>query len=94
MSQEAQDTAQDTAKVWVETIGRSLIQLTTDVAKDFERISVLIGNQTQEINTLKARQAVASIAQAISIIILCLWLLTLLVRAIFRCVTEKQEARQ
>ena len=43
---------------------------------------------------LKSRQAISGAFQAISLVILCLWLVTLLVRAIFRCVTEKQEARQ
>ena len=78
----------------VTNIGRSLVQLVADSTKNFGEMSAQGRNQTQEINTLKARQAVASIAQAISLVILCLWLLTLLVRAIFRCVTEKQEARQ
>ena len=78
----------------VENICKSLVQLVADSTKNFGEMSAQGRNQTQEINTLKARQAVASIAQAISLVILCLWLLTLLVRAIFRCVTEKHEARQ
>ena len=51
---QAQTQAQDPAKVWVETVGRSLIQIATGV-----------DNQTAMIDTLKNRQAVASIAQAL-----------------------------
>ena len=87
MSQVAQDTAQDTAKVWVETIGRSLIQLTAGVAEGFNKTSVLI-------DTLKNRQAVASIAQALSLTIIVLWLVFLAARSIWVCVTKKQQADQ
>ena len=83
MSQEAQDTAQDTAKVWVETVGRSLIQIAAGV-----------DNQTEMIDTLKNRQAVASIAQALSLTIMVLWLIFLAARAIWVCVTKKQQANQ
>ena len=62
---------------------------------------MLIVNQTQqtqeinqEISTLKARQAVASIAQATTLIIMLLWLIFIAAKAIFRCVTEKQQANQ
>ena len=78
----------------VENIGKLLIQHATDSTKDFEKISVLARNQTEEIMMLKSRQTISGAFQAISLVILCLWLVTLLVRAIFRCVTEKQEARQ
>ena len=53
-----------------------------------------IGNQTAMVLTLKARQAVASIAQATSLVIMLLWLIFIAAKAIFRCVTEKQQARQ
>ena len=78
----------------VENIGKSLIQHATDSTKDFEKISVLVRNQTEETNTLKSRQAISGAFQAISLVILFLWLVTLMVRAIIRCVAEKQEARQ
>ena len=73
---------------------QSLSQLTAGVAEGFKRVSVLIGNQTQEINTLKARQAVAWIAQVTSLVIMLLWLIFIAAKAIFRCVTEKQQANQ
>ena len=57
-------------------------------------VSALIANHTSTLSTLKGRQAVASAAQATSLIILVLWLLTLAVRAAVRCITEKQEAKQ
>ena len=53
-------------------LGDKLVELTAGVAEGFERVSVLTGYQTQEINTLKARQAVASMAQSISLVILVL----------------------
>ena len=92
MRQRAEDTANTLAE-W-ENIGKLLIQLTTDVTKDFEKISVLVRNQTEETKTLKSRQAISGAFQAISLVILFLWLVTLMVRAIIRCVTKKQEARQ
>ena len=64
------------------------------IAKDIDKISALVRNQTEEIKTLKSRQAISGAFQAKSLVILCLWLITLLVRAIIQCVTEKQEARQ
>ena len=73
---------------------QSLSQLTAGVAEGFERVSVPIGNQTAMVLTLKARQAVASIAQATSLVIMLLWLIFIATKAIFRCVTEKQQAHQ
>ena len=78
----------------VTNIGRSLVQLVADSTKNFGEMSAQGRNQTQEINTLKARQAVASIAQATSLIIMLLWLIFIAAKAIFRCVTEKQQANQ
>ena len=84
----------DPEPVWKEELRRA-------VAAGFGRVGGLIVNQTQqtqeinqEINTLKARQAVASIAQATSLIIMLLWLIFIAAKAIFRCVTEKQQANQ
>ena len=74
-----------------QNVGKWIVQLAIDIAKDIDKISALVRNQTEEIKTLKSRQAISGAFQAISLVILCLWLLTLLVRAIFRCVTEKQE---
>ena len=76
----------------VENIGKSLVQLVTDSTKNFGEMSALRRNQTEEIKMLKSRQAISGAFQAISLVILCLWLVTLLVRAIIRCVTEKQQA--
>ena len=78
---QSQTQAQDPAKVWVETVGRSLIQIAAGV-----------DNQTEMIDTLKNRQAVASIAQATSLTIMLLWLIFLAARAIWVCVTKKQQA--
>ena len=64
------------------------------IAKDIEKVSVLVRNQTREKKTLESRQAISGAFQAKSLIILFLWLVTLTVRAIIRCVTKKQEARQ
>ena len=75
-------------------IGDHLDKHIASVAENFERLSVLIGNQTAIIEQLKARQAVASIAQATSLIIMLLWLIFIAAKAIFRCVTEKQQANQ
>ena len=75
-------------------ISKALVELTADVAESFERVSVLIGNQTAIIERLKACQAVTSIAQATSLIIMLLWLIFLAAKAIWVCVTKKQQANQ
>ena len=75
-------------------IGDNLDEHIAGVAENFERVSVLIGNQTAIIEQLKARQAVASIAQATSLIIMLLWLIFLAAKAIWVCVTKKQQANQ
>ena len=76
------------------TLPRAVVELNAGVAEGFEMVSALIANHTSTLSTLKGRQAVASAAQATSLIILVLWLLTLAVRAAVRCITEKQEAKQ
>ena len=77
-----------------QNVGKWLIQVVIDITKEVEKTSVLIGNQTEEIQRIERMQRISGAFQGLSLVILCLWLLTLLVRAIFRCVTEKQEARQ
>ena len=77
-----------------ENINKSLSQLTAGVAEGFERVSVPIGNQTEMVLTLKARQPVATIAQATSLILTLLWIIFIAAKAIWRCVTEKQQANQ
>ena len=77
-----------------QNVGKALVELTAGVAEGFERVSVPIGKQTAMVLTLKACQAVASIAQATSLIIMLLWLIFIAAKAIFRCVTEKQQANQ
>ena len=76
------------------TLPRAVAELNEGVAEGFQMVSALIANHTSTLSTLKGRQAVASAAQATSLIILVLWLLTLAVRAAVRCITEKQEAKQ
>ena len=78
----------------VENIGKSLVQLVTDSTKNFGEMSALGRNQTEEIKMLKSRQAISGAFQAISLVILVLWLLALAVKAIWVCVTKKQQANQ
>ena len=99
MSSDVQSTADLLAELKAlrpgrENINKSLSQLTAGVAEGFERVSVPIGNQTEMVLTLKACQAVATIAQATSLIIMLLWIIFIAVKAIWRCVTEKQQANQ
>ena len=75
-------------------IGDNLDQHIVKYTRNFERLQVLIANQTAMIDTLKNRQAVASIAQALSLTIMVLWLIFLAARAIWVCVTKKQQANQ
>ena len=76
-------------------------ELGGSVAAGFGRVSVLIVNQTQqtqeinqEISTLKNRQAVSGAFQAVSLIILVLWLMALATRAVYKCITKKVQADQ
>ena len=62
--------------------------------ENFERLAVLIANQTAMIDTLKNRQAVSGAFQAVSLAILILWLIALATRAIWVCVTKKQQDKQ
>ena len=75
-------------------IGDNLHKHIAKYTRNFERLQVLIANQTAMIDTLKNRQAVASIAQALSLTIIVLWLVFLAARAIWVCVTKKQQANQ
>ena len=75
-------------------IGDNLDEHIAGVAENFERVSVLIANQTAIIEQLKACQAISGAFQAISLVILVLWLLALAVKAIWVCVTKKQQANQ
>ena len=77
-----------------QNVDKALVELTAGVAEGFERVSVPIGNQTEMVLTLKARQPVATIAQATSLIIMLLWIIFIAAKAIWRCVTEKQQANQ
>ena len=72
-------------------IGDNLDKHIADVAENFERLAVLIANQTAMIDTLKNRQAVSGAFQAVSLAILILWLIALATRAIWECVTKKQQ---
>ena len=73
---------------------QSAVELTAGVVEGFEKVRALIATQTAMIDTLKNRQAVASIAQALSLTIIVLWLVFLAARAIWVCVTKKQQANQ
>ena len=73
---------------------QSAVELTAGVVEGFKKVRALIATQTAMIDTLKNRQAVASIAQALSLTIIVLWLVFLAARAIWVCVTKKQQANQ
>ena len=66
----------------------------TTLSRKLDKLTILQQNTTSELETLRSRQAVSGGLQAISLTILFLWLVTLMVRAIIRCVAKKQEARQ
>ena len=82
-------------------VGEAIVELTAGVAENLQRISELVANQTTQIDTLegqidtlKSRQAVSGAFQAISLVILVLWLMTLATRAIYECITKKVQADQ
>ena len=75
-------------------IGDNLDKHIAAVAENFNNLFVLIGNQSAIIEQLKARQAVSGAFQAVSLAILILWLIALAIRAIWVCVTKKQQANQ
>ena len=64
------------------------------LAEGLLSISELVANQTAQIDTLKSRQAISGAFQAISLVILVLWLMTLATRAIYECITKKVQADQ
>ena len=57
-------------------------------------LSELVANQSAQIDTLKSRQAVSGAFQAISLVILVLWLMTLAIKALYECITKKVQADQ
>ena len=57
-------------------------------------LSELVANQTAQIDTLKSRQAISGAFQAISLVILVLWLMTLAIKALYECITKKVQADQ
>ena len=84
-----------------QTLPRAVEELNEGVAEGFQMVSELIANQTariatleSRIDTLKSRQAVSGAFQAVSLAILILWLIALATRAIWVCVTKKQQAKQ
>ena len=86
---------------WVRLNSDFLSELQGSVAAGFGSVSELIANQTAridtlegQIDTLKSRQAVSGAFQAISLVILVLWLMTLATRAIYECITKKVQADQ
>ena len=64
------------------------------LAEGLQSISELVANQTAQIDTLKSRQAISGAFQAISLVILVLWLMTLAIRALYECITKKVQADQ
>ena len=69
-------------------------ELRAILAEGFQGFSELIANQTTVIDTLKSRQAVSGAFQAVSLIILVLWLMALATRAVYKCITKKVQANQ
>ena len=69
-------------------------ELQVSLAEGFQSISELVANQTAQIDTLKSRQAISGAFQAISLVILVLWLMTLAIRALYECITKKVQADQ
>ena len=63
-------------------------------SEGFQRISELVANQTAQLNTLKGRQAISGAFQAISLVILVLWLMTLAGKALYECCVKKVEQQQ
>ena len=58
-------------------------------------ISELIaGNQTEALETLKGRQAISGAFQAISLVILVLWIMMLAGKALYECCVKKVEQQQ
>ena len=82
------------ANLEAQDVGEAIVELTAGVAESLQRISELVANQTTQIDTLKSRQAVSGAFQAISLVILVLWLMTLATRAIYECITKKVQADQ
>ena len=92
-----QRAAIDELKGVIEELQESLtegFQCICEPTEGFQRISELVANQTAQIDTLKSRQAVSGAFQAISLVILVLWLMTLATRAIYECITKKVQADQ
>ena len=59
-----------------------------------QSISELVANQTAHIDTLKSRQAVSGVFQAIGLVILVLWLMTLAIKALTECITARVQTSQ
>ena len=66
----------------------------SSLAEGLQSINELVANQTAQIDTLKSRQAISGAFQAISLVILVLWLMTLAIRALYECITKKVQADQ
>ena len=78
--------------------GRTVCEMVNDATREIfeglQRVSELLVNQTAMIDTLKSRQAVSGAFQAVSLAILVLWLMALATRAVYKCITKKQQADQ
>ena len=63
-------------------------------SEGFQRISELVANQTAQLDTLKGRQAISGAFQAISLVILVLWIMMLAGKALYECCVKKVEQQQ